>query len=126
MAALIAFSFFSIGAFTAEPTRLEKWAETHNYDNEISIKTYFYFDNFLISFMNPVIHYKNGQQQNVSFYFDGGNLKYLGSEYNFDGRKANIYFEVLSLNVDDEVFEMLSFSIDVSHVINILLNLGIL
>lgn len=61
MAALIAFSVFSIGAFTAEPTRLEKWEETHNYDNEISIKIYFYFDNFLISFMNPVIHYKNDQ-----------------------------------------------------------------
>lgn len=208
LSVLIAFSVFSIGAFAAEaePTKLEKWCETHDLNNGISVKTYFYFDGILIGFMNPVIHSKNGQIameinindkeikmiekddtlyflpvkfpfvhykmnaedfwgsdnddiniENISFiksyeaeygdktffvedyscetdgkqitmsaYFNGDELKYIGFTDTYEEMEIEIYMEILSTNIDDKVFELPSFSIDVSPIIDILIKLGII
>lgn len=209
LSALIILSVFSVGAFAveAEPTKYEKWCETHDLNNGISVKIHTRANNMLISLFSviiyakdgklaavaefdgkefkavtndgdlcifmtklPIFHYKikgdelfgsidmdltldestsfvgsyetefNGkalfveeylyesdsQPMTMKFYFDGDELIYFGAEEKIADMDIEIYFEILSLEVDDDIFEMPFFSLDVTFLVDMLLKLGML
>lgn len=206
LSALIILSVFSVGAFAteAEPTKLEKWEETHDLNNGISVKIHTRTNNILISLFDAVIHVKDGKLavvadfdgkefkavtkddalcifmtklpffhykisgdlfgsidldltlENTSFvksyeaeyegktlyveeyfydensqpmtfkaYFDGDELIYFGAEERIADMDFEMYFEILSFEVDDDVFKMPIFSLDVTFLVDMLMKLGI-
>lgn len=88
-----------------------------SYETEYNNKTFFVED---------YICETDGKQIILSAYFDGNDLKYIGFKEDYEGMEIEIYWEILSTNVDDKVFEMPSFSIDVSPIVDILIKLGII
>lgn len=207
LSALIILSVFSVVAFAteAEPTKLEKWGETYDWDNGISVKTRILANNIsldilfnIVTYMKdgktaliinfdgkefkavtkddalcifmtklPLFHYKitgsifnsidsdltsenlsfvrgyeaeyeektfyveeylyesDDQSMTLKFYFDGDELKVFGSEEKIDDMDTEIYFEIIPGEIDDEVFEMPWYSIDVTRLVDFILMLGI-
>ncbi len=68
----------------------------------------------------------DGEEYQVSAYFEGDVLKRITFGQNIADMDVEIEFEILSYEVDDDVFKMPSFSIDVTFLVDILLKLGIL
>ncbi len=208
LSALIILSAFSAGAFAteAESTRYEKWCETHNINDGISVKIHTRANNMLISLFGAVIHFKDGkmaveaefdgkefkavtkdddlcifmtklpifhykikgdelfgsidmdltldentafvesyetevngkalfveeylydegsQPMTFKFYFDGDELIYFGAEETIADMDFELYFEILSFEVDDAVFKMPAFSLDVTFLVDLFLKLGL-
>ncbi len=68
----------------------------------------------------------DGQEYPIISYFEGDELKKLTFEQNIADMNLEVEFEILSEEVDDEVFKLPTFSLDVTFFVDILLKLGIL
>lgn len=68
----------------------------------------------------------DGEKYQVSAYFEGDELKKITVGQNITDMDMEIEFEILSEEVDDEVFKLPTFSLDVTFFVDILLKLGIL
>ena len=58
-------------------------------------------------------------------YFDGDELIYFGAEETIADMDFELYFEILSFEVDDAVFKMPAFSLDVTFLVDLFLKLGL-
>ncbi len=68
----------------------------------------------------------DGEKYQTSTYFEGDELKKITVGQNISDLKLEIEFEILSYEVDDDMFKKPFFSIDVTFLVDILLKFGLL
>ncbi len=68
----------------------------------------------------------DGEKYQMSAYFEGDELKKITVGQNIADMDVEIEFEILSNEVDDEMFKMPFISIDVTFLVDILLKFGLL
>lgn len=68
----------------------------------------------------------DGQEYQMSAYFEGDELKKIIVAYNIADMDMEIEFEILSYEVDDDMFKMPLISIDVTFLVDLLLKIGLI